>query len=129
MLASFAGVGRKERPSREATLAPLTILCSAVRQYPCHSRLHMQIKGVLPLLGEVLWPLSGPERPLVSPTESGIVDGLRRSRCCRDGIGGAGLAQSAAMVARLLELAHAVLCGAAVSIAAPPVSMHVTSPT
>ena len=33
---SFAGVGRKERVSTEATLAPLAILFTSTRQLPCH---------------------------------------------------------------------------------------------
>jgi hypothetical protein len=34
VVVSFAGVGRKERVSREATLAPLAILCTFTRQLP-----------------------------------------------------------------------------------------------
>jgi hypothetical protein len=55
-------------------------------------------------------PLPGTQRHFGSASERRVVHGRWGSRC-RHGVGGARLAQPAAIVGRLLELAHSVLCG------------------
>jgi hypothetical protein len=107
--------GRYERFSREAP-APLVTLCTvstfrSAQHTGCH---------YTPMLGEVLWRASRSQRHLRCPS-------LRAQRavvgqpctCCGGsggagdghghGIGGARLAQAAAMVACLLKLAHTVV--------------------
>jgi hypothetical protein len=54
--------------------------------------------------------LPRPQRHLCSSSQCRVGHGRRGSRC-RHGVGGARLAQPAAVVGRLLEFAHSVLCG------------------
>ena len=69
-----------------------------------------RVIAFLPLLVEVLGPLSGTQRHLCPPPSCRVVFYRGQRAGGGDGIGGARLAQSAALVARLLELAHSVFC-------------------
>jgi len=62
------------------------------------------------LLGEVLSRLAGAQRHLCPPASRRAVVDWGQRPTCRYRIGGARLAQSAALVARLLELADSVFC-------------------
>lgn len=109
VVASLARVGRNERLSSEATLAPLTILHEMMRQLQVTPRLPST--AFLPLLCEIVWPLPGAQRRLGPCPQCwrAVVAGGQRAGGI-DGVGRAGLAQPAAIVARLLELADSVFC-------------------
>jgi hypothetical protein len=84
--------------------------CCFTRQLICRAVTYVGPGGcgVVPLLVEVLGPLAGAQRHLGPASSCGVVvDGRQRS-CCAYSIGCACLAQAAALVARLLELAYAV---------------------
>ena len=93
--------GRCGRFSREA----LATLCTV-------STFLGSQQARLPVLVEVLRRASRAlghfRRPPLRAQRVGA--GQSRARRCGDGIGGARLAQAAAVIARLLELAHAVVC-------------------
>jgi hypothetical protein len=107
VLISVAGVGRKERLSMEATLVPLATLHMVTLAFP--SAHYMSPHSNVPGLGEVVRAFSRAQRHFRSPSQRWIADGRRRSRCgyC---IGGACLAQPAAVLCRLLEFADSILC-------------------
>ena len=76
VVVSLAGVGRKERPSREATLVPLAMLhvvISLLLAAIFHARRN------LPWFGEVVRPLSRPQRHLCPSSQRWIVDGRWRA--------------------------------------------------
>ena len=110
--ASFAVVGRNERLSMEAALAPLTILHISTVSYHIHSYHVIVIVlpiSFVPLLRKVLRRPSRSEGPLVPRSDCCII-ACGRWPCSIDGIRGARLAQSAAIIGRLLEFANSVFC-------------------
>jgi hypothetical protein len=85
---------------------------SHVSRRPARASLLAALCGTaanLPGLGEVVRALPRAQRHLGSPSQRRVVHDRRGARS-RHGVGGARLAQPAAVLGRLLEFAHAVLC-------------------
>lgn len=91
----------------EATLVPLATLHMLALAFP--SAHYICPRSNVPGLGEVVRAFPRAQRHFGSPPQRWIGDGRRRARCGY-GIGGACLAQPAAVLCCLLEFADSVLC-------------------